>query len=61
MGRPLILGRPLPGQEDGNVPLVVEAGAGDRGRDPAEAADAVEYLSTTRDALGDGTTQARPA
>ncbi len=44
MGRPLILGRPLPGQEDGNVPLVVEAGAGIAVGNPAEAADAVEYL-----------------
>lgn len=44
MGRPLILGRPLPGQEDGNIPLVVEAGAGIAVQNPAEAADAVEFL-----------------
>jgi 1,2-diacylglycerol 3-beta-galactosyltransferase len=44
MGRPLVLGRPLPGQEEGNVPYVVDAGAGVAFRSPSEAADAVEYL-----------------
>ncbi|MGH2350244.1 MAG: MGDG synthase family glycosyltransferase, partial [Chloroflexota bacterium] len=44
MGRPILLGRPLPGQEEGNIPYVVEAGAGLAFRSPAEAADAVEYL-----------------
>jgi 1,2-diacylglycerol 3-beta-galactosyltransferase len=51
MGRPLLLGRPLPGQEQGNVPYVVEAGAGLAFQSPAEAADAVEYL------LGDPATR----
>jgi 1,2-diacylglycerol 3-beta-galactosyltransferase len=51
MGRPLLLGRPLPGQEEGNVPYVVEAGAGLAIRTPTEAADAVEYL------LGDPATR----
>jgi 1,2-diacylglycerol 3-beta-galactosyltransferase len=51
MGRPLLLGRPLPGQEEGNVPYVVEAGAGLAFRSPTEAADAVEYL------LGDPATR----
>jgi 1,2-diacylglycerol 3-beta-galactosyltransferase len=44
MGRPLLLGKPLPGQEEGNIPYVVEAGAGLAFQSPGEAADAVEYL-----------------
>jgi 1,2-diacylglycerol 3-beta-galactosyltransferase len=51
MGRPLLLGRPLPGQEQGNLPYVVEAGAGLAFQGPGEAADAVEYL------LGDPSTR----
>lgn len=44
LGRPLVLGPPLPGQEEGNVPYVVNAGAGLAYRRPAEAAEAVEFL-----------------
>jgi 1,2-diacylglycerol 3-beta-galactosyltransferase len=44
MGRPLVLGRPLPGQEAGNIGYVVRAGAGLHYRQPAEAAEAVGYL-----------------
>ena len=44
LGRPLLLGRPLPGQEEGNVGYVVEAGAGLAYRSPTEAAQAFEYL-----------------
>jgi UDP-N-acetylglucosamine:LPS N-acetylglucosamine transferase len=44
LGRPLVLGPPLPGQEEGNVPYVVHSGAGFAYRDPDEAAEAVEYL-----------------
>ncbi|MBI3971275.1 MAG: hypothetical protein HY332_08290 [Chloroflexi bacterium] len=43
-GRPLLLGRPLPGQEEGNVAYVVNAGAGLAYRTPTEAAEAVRYL-----------------
>jgi 1,2-diacylglycerol 3-beta-galactosyltransferase len=43
-GKPLVLGPPLPGQEEGNVPYVVRAGAGLAYRSPAEAAEAVELL-----------------
>jgi len=44
LARPLLLGRPLPGQEEGNVAYVVEAGAGLAYRSPEEAAQAFEYL-----------------
>jgi 1,2-diacylglycerol 3-beta-galactosyltransferase len=41
VGRPILLGPPLPGQEEGNVPLVVEAGAGLSYRTPTGAAAAL--------------------
>jgi UDP-N-acetylglucosamine:LPS N-acetylglucosamine transferase len=41
VGRPILLGPPLPGQEEGNVPLVVDSGAGIAYRDPAGASDAL--------------------
>ncbi len=44
IGKPLVLGPPLPGQEEGNVQYVVRAGAGVAYRSPAEAAEAVELL-----------------
>jgi processive 1,2-diacylglycerol beta-glucosyltransferase len=44
LGRPLLLGRPLPGQEEGNVGYVVGAEAGLAYRSPAEAAEAFAYL-----------------
>jgi UDP-N-acetylglucosamine:LPS N-acetylglucosamine transferase len=44
MGRPLVLGQPLPGQEEGNVGYVVQAGAGLHYRNPGEAAEAMAYL-----------------
>ena len=44
LGRPLLLGRPLPGQEEGNVSYVVGAGAGLAYTNPDEAAQAFEYL-----------------
>ena len=44
LARPLLLGKPLPGQEVGNVAYVVEAGAGLAYRSPEEAAQAFEYL-----------------
>ncbi|HEU5316458.1 MAG TPA: glycosyltransferase, partial [Chloroflexota bacterium] len=44
LGRPLLLGRPLPGQEEGNVAYVVSAEAGLAYRSPAEAAEAFAYL-----------------
>jgi UDP-N-acetylglucosamine:LPS N-acetylglucosamine transferase len=44
LGRPLLLGRPLPGQEEGNVRYVVAAGAGFAYRSPAEAAEAAAFL-----------------
>ncbi len=46
LGRPLLLARPLPGQEEGNVGYVVQAGAGLAYRSPEEAAQAFEYLLT---------------
>jgi 1,2-diacylglycerol 3-beta-galactosyltransferase len=51
IGRPLLLGKPLPGQETENIRYVVEGGAGLAYTTPAEAADAVEYL------LGDPATR----
>lgn len=44
LGRPLLLGKPLPGQEEGNIGYVVGAGAGLAYTSPAEAADAIVYL-----------------
>lgn len=44
LARPLLLGRPLPGQEEGNVAYVVQAGAGLAYRTPREAAQAAEYV-----------------
>ncbi len=44
MARPLVVGKPIPGQEEGNVRYVVDAGAGLHYRDPQEAAGAVAYL-----------------
>jgi UDP-N-acetylglucosamine:LPS N-acetylglucosamine transferase len=44
LGRPLVLGPPLPGQEEGNVPYVVNAGAGLAYGRPSEAAEAVDFL-----------------
>ena len=44
LGRPLLLGRPLPGQEEGNVSYVVGAEAGLAYQAPAEAAEAFAYL-----------------
>jgi 1,2-diacylglycerol 3-beta-galactosyltransferase len=44
LGRPLLLGRPLPGQEEGNVGYVQDAGAGLAYRSPAEAAEAAACL-----------------
>jgi 1,2-diacylglycerol 3-beta-galactosyltransferase len=44
LARPLLLGRPLPGQEEGNIGYVVEAGAGLAYRTPKEAALAAEHL-----------------
>ena len=51
LARPLVLGRPVPGQEEGTVGYVVEGGAGLAYRTPAEAAEAVAYL------LGDPSTR----
>jgi 1,2-diacylglycerol 3-beta-galactosyltransferase len=44
LGRPMLLGRPLPGQEEGNIPYVVESGAGMAYRNPTEAAEAGAFL-----------------
>ena len=44
LGRPLLLGRPLPGQEEGNVSYVVGAGAGLAYTNPGEAAQAFAFL-----------------
>jgi 1,2-diacylglycerol 3-beta-galactosyltransferase len=44
LGRPLLLGKPLPGQEEGNVGYVVNAEAGLAYRSPTEAAEAFAYL-----------------
>jgi UDP-N-acetylglucosamine:LPS N-acetylglucosamine transferase len=44
MARPLVVGRPIPGQEEGNVRYVVESGAGLHFRNPEEGAGAVAYL-----------------
>jgi 1,2-diacylglycerol 3-beta-galactosyltransferase len=44
LGRPLLLGPPVPGQEEGNVSYVEGAGAGLAYRTPQEAAGAFNYL-----------------
>ena len=44
VGRPLVLGRPLPGQEEGNIAYVVKQGAGLHYQQPREAGDAVAFL-----------------
>jgi UDP-N-acetylglucosamine:LPS N-acetylglucosamine transferase len=44
LARPLLLGRPLPGQEEGNVGYVVGSGAGLAYTNPEEAAEAFAYL-----------------
>jgi 1,2-diacylglycerol 3-beta-galactosyltransferase len=44
LGRPLLLGKPLPGQEEGNVGYVVRAGAGLPYLNPEEAQQAFDYL-----------------
>lgn len=44
LARPLLLGKPVPGQEEGNVGYVVDAGAGLAYTTPEEAAQAFEYL-----------------
>lgn len=44
VGRPILLGPPLPGQEEGNVSLVVDSGAGLAYRDPSGASDALHAM-----------------
>jgi UDP-N-acetylglucosamine:LPS N-acetylglucosamine transferase len=44
LARPLLLGKPLPGQEEGNVGYVVGSGAGLAYTNPDEAAQAFGYL-----------------
>jgi UDP-N-acetylglucosamine:LPS N-acetylglucosamine transferase len=51
IGRPILLGKALPGQEEGNVWLVVNAGAGLTYRDPAGAAEALRTMLSDPAAL----------
>ncbi len=44
LARPVLVGRPLPGQEEGNVAYVTGAGAGLAYRTPAQAAEAAATL-----------------
>ncbi len=44
IGRPLLLGPPLPGQEEGNIPFVCENGVGLAYRDPTEASMLLEGM-----------------
>ncbi len=44
IGRPLLLGPPLPGQEEGNIPFVCDNGAGLAYRDPTEASMLLEGM-----------------
>ena len=51
VGRPILLGPPLPGQEEGNVPLVVDAGAGLAYRDATEASEMLRAMLAEPSAL----------
>jgi len=44
IGRPLLLGPPLPGQEEGNIPFVCDNGAGMAYRDATEASMLLEGM-----------------
>jgi UDP-N-acetylglucosamine:LPS N-acetylglucosamine transferase len=44
LGKPLMLARPVPGQEEGNVAYIEASGAGVAYRMPAEAAAAFQFL-----------------
>lgn len=44
IGRPLLLGPPLPGQEEGNIPFVCDNGAGMAYRDATEASIILEGM-----------------
>jgi 1,2-diacylglycerol 3-beta-galactosyltransferase len=51
VGRPILLGPPLPGQEEGNVPLVVDSGAGLAYRDATGASEALRAMLSDPSAL----------
>ncbi|MSQ43192.1 MAG: hypothetical protein EXR45_03140 [Chloroflexi bacterium] len=51
IGRPLLLGPPLPGQEEGNIPFVCDNGAGLAYRDPTEASILLERMLADPSAL----------
>ncbi len=51
VGRPILLGPPLPGQEEGNVPLVVDSGAGLAYRDATGASAALRAMLSDPSAL----------
>lgn len=51
IGRPLLLGPPLPGQEEGNIPFVCDNGAGLAYRHPTEASTLLEGMLADPSAL----------
>lgn len=51
LGRPLLVGPPLPGQEEGNVPYVCQTGAGRSYRTPTEGARTLRLMLDDPDGL----------